>query len=306
MPILKKSIMATIFLFLIFNFIFLTVLPNTLNYPFTIIDETGTAVTILKEPQRIVSTAPSNTEILFSLGLGEKIVGVTNYCNYPEETKNMVKIGEISPLNYEKIISLNPDLVLAYGGFQLKNIPRLRELGISTIVLEPLNLKDTFKSINMIATACGVPEKGSALVDSLMKRVDKIKSKASVIPLSLRPKIFVGGTSDSIFTPGAGTLFNELITMAGGQNIASSLSFWKKISPEFVIEAEPDIIIVPVGVMNQEEISKIKEIISLRSGWSNIPAVKNNKIFIVNEDLFYRAVPRLVDGLEQLFKIFYE
>jgi iron complex transport system substrate-binding protein len=94
--------------------------------------------------------------------------------------------------------------------------------------------------------------------------------------------------------------------MAGGQNIAAGLSFWKKINPEFVAKAEPDIIIVPIGVMNQEEESKIKEIISKRAGWSNIPAIKNQKIFIVDEDLFYRAVPRLVEGLELLFKIFHE
>ncbi|GAI18285.1 unnamed protein product, partial [marine sediment metagenome] len=104
--------------------------------PLTIIDDTGTAVTIPQEPQRIISTAPSNTEILFYLGLQEKIVGITNYCNFPEETKNIEKIGEISPLNFEKIVSLKPDFILAYAGFQLKEIPRLRELGLKAIVIE--------------------------------------------------------------------------------------------------------------------------------------------------------------------------
>ncbi|MBC8499471.1 MAG: ABC transporter substrate-binding protein, partial [Candidatus Atribacteria bacterium] len=272
----------------------------------TVIDDTGTAVTIPQEPQRIISTAPSNTEILFDLGLQEKIVGITNYCNFPEETKKIEKIGEISPLNFEKIIYLNPDLILAYAGFQLKEIPRLRELGLNAIVLEPLTLEDTFKSVEMIANVCGISDKGSLLVDNLIQRVNIIKSKVSKIPISARPKIFVGGTSETIFTPGAGTLFNELITLAGGQNIAAGLTFWKQISPEFVAQAEPDIIIIPVGVMNPGEESKIKSDISQRSGWSNIPAIKNQKIFIVNEDLFYRAVPRLVDGLELLYGIFYE
>ena len=302
----KFSVIIAISIFLLLGLPFLGGVSNAAEYPLTVIDETGTAVTLSKEPQRFISTAPSNTEILFALGLGEKVVGVTNYCNYPEAAKHVEKIGEISPLNYEKIISLKPDLVLAYGGFQLKDIPRLRELGIIAIVLEPLNLKDTFKSIKMIATACGISDKGSILVDNLTKRVDYIKSKVSNIPISSQPKVFIGGTSETIFTPGAGTLFNELITMAGGQNIAASLSFWKKISPEFVAEAEPDIIIIPIGVMNQEESSKIKEIVSKRNGWSNIPAIKNKKIYIVNEDLFYRAVPRMVDGLELLYKIFHE
>lgn len=209
-------------------------------------------------------------------------------------------------MNFEKIISLNPDLILAYAGFQLKEIPRLRELGLNTIVLEPLTLEDTFKSVEMIANVCGIPDKGSLLVANLTQRVNIIKSKVSNIPISAQPKIFVGGTSETIFTPGAGTLFNELITLAGGQNIAADLSFWKQINPEFVAQAEPDIIIIPVGVMNQGEESKIKSNLSQRPGWSNIPAIKNQKIFIVNEDLFYRAVPRLLDGLELLYGIFYE
>ena len=306
MNIFKKHILLFTFLLLILNLFLLTGSANIVNFPLTIIDDTETAVTIPQEPQRIISTAPSNTEILFDLGLQEKIVGITNYCNFPEETKDIEKIGEISPLNFEKIISLNPDLILAYAGFQLKEIPRLRELGLNTIVLEPLTLEDTFKSVEMIANVCGISDKGSLLVDNLTQRVNIIKSKVSNIPISAQPKIFVGGTSETIFTPGAGTLFNELITLAGGQNIAAGLSFWKQINPEFVAQAEPDIIIIPVGVMNQGEESKIKSNVSQRPGWSNIPAIKNHKIFIVNEDLFYRAVPRLIDGLELLYGIFYE
>ena len=158
----------------------------------------------------------------------------------------------------------------------------------------------------MIANVCGISDKGSLLVDNLTQRANIIKSKVSKIPISAHPKIFVGGASETIFTPGAGTLFNELIILAGGQNIAAGLSFWKKISPEFVAQAEPDIIIVPVGAMNLGEEPKIKENISQRPGWSNIPAIKTQSIFIVNEDLFYRAGPRLIDGLELLYEIFHK
>jgi len=253
-----------------------------------------------------VSTAPSNTEILFALGLKNKIVGITNYCNFPEETKNIEKIGEISPLNFEKIVSLKPDFILAYAGFQLKEIPRLRELGLNAIVIEPLTLKETLKSIKMVATVCGVSEKGNALVESLFQRIDKIKTKTANIEISKRPKIFIGGIYETIWTPGEGTLFNELISLAGGRNIAAGLSGWTKISQEFIVKEDPDIIIIPIGAMNPEDELKIKENISQRPGWSNISAVKMKRIFVVNEDLFFRATPRLVDGLENLYKIFYE
>ncbi|MEN3190796.1 MAG: ABC transporter substrate-binding protein, partial [Atribacterota bacterium] len=153
---------------------------------------------------------------------------------------------------------------------------------------------------------CGIPEKGNTLVEDLSRRVNKIKSEVSKISISNRPNVFIGGTYETIYTPGEGILLNELITLAGGKNIAASLPGWIKISPEFVAEAEPDIIIIPVGAINPGEESKIKENISQRPGWANIPAIKTQNIFIVNEDLFYRAGPRLVDGLELLYEIFHK
>lgn len=274
--------------------------------PLTIIDDTGAVVTIPQEPQRIISIAPSNTEILFALGLEDKIVGITNYCNFPEETKNIEKIGEMSPLNLEKIVSLKPDFILAYAGFQLQEIPRLRELGLNTIVIEPLSLKETLKSIQMVATVCGIPEKGNTLVENLSQRVDKIKTEVSKIEITKRPKVFIGGIYETIWTPGEGTLFNELISLAGGRNIAADFSGWTKISQELIVKEDPDIIIIPTGAMNPGDELKIEENIYQRPGWSNLSAVKTQKIFIVNEDLFFRAGPRLVDGLERLYKIFYE
>jgi len=305
MNIFKKSILVFTLLFILSLFPLFS-LANSIGYPLKVIDDTGTVVTITQEPQRLISTAPSNTEILFALGLGDKVVGITNYANYPEEARKIEKIGEISPLNLEKIASLKPDLILAYPGLQLKEIPQLRELGFNVLGIEPLTIKETLKSIKMIANVCGISEKGKALVEDLSQRADKIKSEVSKITIPDRPKVFVGGTYETIYTPGEGTLFNELITLAGGENIASSLPGWVKISPEFVAEAEPDIIIIPVGVMNPGEESKIKEDISQRPGWSNIPAIKTQSIFIVNEDLFYRAGPRLIDGLELLYEIFYK
>jgi len=306
MNIFKKYILTFIFLFFTLNLYLLMGSSATVNYPLTIIDDTGSAVTIPEEPQRIISAAPNNTEILFALGLGDKVVGVTNYANYPEEAIKVEKIGEMSPLNLEKIISLQPDLILAYPGLQLKEIPRLRELGFNVLSIDPLTIKETLKSIKMVATVCGIPEKGNTLVEDLSRRVNKIKSEVSKISISNRPKVFIGGTYETIYTPGEGTLLNELITLAGGKNIAASLPGWIKISPEFVAEAEPDIIIIPVGAINPGEESKIKENISQRPGWANIPAIKTQNIFIVNEDLFYRAGPRLVDGLELLYEIFHK
>lgn len=279
---------------------------TAVSFPLTIIDDTGTIVNIPQEPQRIISTAPSNTEILFALGSEDKIVGVTNYCNYPEEANNIEKIGEMTPLNLEKIASLEPDLILGYGLYQLGEIAPLKESGFEIVIIEPRTLNETFKSIIMTATVCGISEKGTFLVENLTQRISKIKTKVSKIEIFQRPKIFIGGIYETIWSPGEGTLFNELITLAGGRNIAASLPGWSKISPEFVAKEEPDIIIIPIGTMGPADESNIKENISKRAGWSNIPAIKSGKIFLVNEDLFYRAGPRLIDGLEKLYEIFYK
>jgi iron complex transport system substrate-binding protein len=306
MKFCNKLILTIAFLLLILSSLLSFSFAEATNYPLTIIDDTGSVITIPEEPQRIISTAPSNTEILFSLGLENKIVGVTNYCNYPEDANNVEKIGEMTPLNLEKIASLKPDLILGYGLYQLGEIAPLKEAGYNIIIIEPMTINETLKSIRMVATICGIPEKGNFLVESLIRRINKIKTKTSNIDIFKRPKIFIGGIYETIWTPGEGTLFNELIILAGGRNIAAGLPGWAKISPEFVAKEEPEIIIIPIGAMGQADESNIRENISKRAGWSNIPAIKSGKIFVLNEDLFYRAGPRLIDGLEKLYEIFYE
>jgi len=273
-------------------------------YPITITDDRGTQINLTDKPKRIVSAAPSNTEIIFALDLEEQLVGRTEFCNYPPEAKNIESIGKMSPLNLEKIISLEPDLILSYGGFQLKDIPRLRELGFNVLVIQSESLQEMIEGIKLIATACGIPERGQQFVSQLKNRINKVTSHIDALPVSQQPKVFVGSNFDTIYSPGKGTLFHELIKLAGGKNIIEHLNGWVKINPELIAQSEPDIILIPTGIMNPEEINKIKQDIINHPGWSHIPAVKNNQIYAVNEDLFYRAGPRLVDGLELLYEIF--
>ena len=273
-------------------------------FPVTLTDDSGADVTLNEAPERIISAAPSNTEIIFALGLEDKLVGKSEFCNFPEETKNIESIGKMSPLNLEKIVSLDPDLILSYGGFQLKDIPRLRELGFKVLVVQSESLQEMIQGMQLIATACGVPQKGSDLISRLQERINHITSNIKKLSHEKQPNVFVGSNFETIYSPGAGTLFHELITLAGGQNIVGHLQGWAKINPELVAQKEPDIIIIPSGIMNPEEISKIKQDIITHPGWSHVPAIKHNRIYAVNEDLFYRAGPRLVDGLELLYEIF--
>ncbi len=275
-------------------------------YPITLIDDLDSEVTLIKKPERIVSAAPSNTEIIFALGLQEKLVGRSDFCNYPPEAEKIESIGVMTPLNLEKIISLEPDLILAYGGFGTKDIPKLRELGFKVLVIEAESITEMLHSIEFIATACGIPEKGRELAVRIEERINTVVSLHSDIPDIEKPKVFTGSGFETIWSPGSGTIFDELITLAGGKNITGEQQGWVPISPELVIETQPDIIIIPTGSMNPEEITKMKNDIIRRPGWSVLPAVKNNHIFIVNEDLLYREGPRLVEGLELLYEIFHK
>lgn len=273
-------------------------------FPITLTDDSGIKITLNEKPRRIISAAPSNTEIIFALGLENKLVGRSEFCNYPQNAEKIESIGKMSPLNLEKIASLEPDLILSYGGFQLKDIPRLRELGFKVLVIQSESLQDMIQGIQLIATACGIPEKGTQLTTEMKKRIFRVTSHIDVLPVDQRPKVFVGSSYNTIYSPGSETLFHELITLAGGQNIVRHLQGWVKINPEMVAQSEPDIMLIPSGIMNPEEISKIKQDIRNHPGWSHVPAIRQNRIYAVNEDLFYRAGPRLVDGLELLYELF--
>ncbi len=302
----KYVVVKYTFLLCLLASLFLFLMPasgQSNSFPVTLTDDSGIEITILEKPARIISAAPSNTEIIFTLGLEEKLVGRSEFCNYPLEAAKITSIGKMSPLNLEKIISLDPDLILSYGGFQLKDIPRLRELGFNVLVIQSETIPEMIEGIKLIANACGVLEKGKEIITQIQDRIDWITFQAKISSRQ-KPKIFVGSNFDTIYSPGNNTLFHELITLAGGDNIVGHLQGWTKISPELVAEKQPDIIIVPTGIMNPEEISKLEQDIINHPGWSNIPAIKNKQIYTVDEDLFYRAGPRLIDGLELLYEVF--
>ena len=278
--------------------------PQDNSFPITLVDVLNTEVTLLKKPERIISITPHATEIIFALGLEDRLVGRSEFCNYPPEVEKIENIGLMSPLNLEKIISLKPDLILAYGGYQAKEIPRLRELGLKVIVTEPASLSEALAVMELIAAVCGVPERGKELTSDLQERINLITTQSAAMAETERLKIFTGSSDETIWSPGKGTIFHELITLAGGQNIVGNLEGWVPISAELVAQAEPDIIIISSGIMSPQETDKMKNDVINHPGWSQIPAVKNNHIFTVNEDLFYREGPRLVEGLELLYEIF--
>ena len=250
-------------------------------------------------PERIVSLAPSNTEILFDLNIEEKIVGVTDYCDFPEAAKNKEKVGGFSDPNIEKIISLKPDLVIATGMHE-KQVEELEKLNIPSVVLDPKDFDGMFDSIEIIGKAVGCEPEALNLVETLKARVKEVDDKISGIPENERPKIYYELWPSPITSVGPGTFVDSIIQLAGGENIAGDAKkAYPEYSQEMIIDKNPDIIIFSHHGSSQQSAEDILE----RPGWQDINAIKNDKVFYIEENIVQRATPRLVDGLEHLARI---
>lgn len=281
---------------LIVAFIFIVNISLAGTFPITVKDDVGRRVTVPKEPKRIISTAPAVTEILFALGLDEKIVGVTTLCNYPEEAKTKEKIGTFQSPNIEKILSLKPDLIVATGGVQRQVVEKLEQLGIPVFVSYPGTLEDVIKSIYTIGRICGAEENARKLAFNLKFRIAKVTSK--VAKARSKPKVFFELWHEPLMSAGPGSFIDDLIKKAGGINIAGSAkSAYPIFSLEQVIKEDPDVIIGAESSMGGNPIE-----ISKRPGWDVLKAVKNQRVFTINDDIVFRSGPRLVLALEIIAK----
>jgi iron complex transport system substrate-binding protein len=272
-----------------------------------LVDDLGYSLTLTEPPERIVSLAPSNTEILFAVGAGDKVVGVTDFCNYPYdfaawiEAGNMTSIGNYYGPSTEPIVALNPDLVLATTG-SLEAAENLRELGYNVLVIEPTNLTYVLRDILLVGRATNNYNNAVTLESDISQRIDDVTSKAAVA--TTKPKVYHEVWNDPIMSAGPGTFIDELITLAGGQNIFDdAVSSWPTVSSEAIIDKNPDVMIFPDMYMGRANFYETVEAVKNRDGWDLISAVQNDKIYEINADIISRSGPRLADALEQMAKM---
>ncbi len=254
--------------------------------------------------ERYASLSPSTTEILFALGLKDKIVAVTSFCDYPEEAKKIEKIGTFSEPNIEKIVSLNPSIVFTTGLEQAPVIARLKKSGLKVVVSDPKNMAELFESILQIGKATDKEKEAEELKENMLRRLEAVKAKVAKIPIEKRVSVFVEIWHDPIMTAGPGAFVDELINLAGARNIAYDAPLpYSRFSSEVIIERNPDVIILGYMDKANESAQLIKE----RMGWQDIAAVKNNRIVRdINPDLIFRPGPRLVEGLERIYQSLYD
>lgn len=255
-------------------------------------------ITIKEVPQKIVSLAPSNTEILFALGLKERIVGVTNQCNFPSEAEKIAKVGDYWGANLEKIVELSPDLVISGGGEE--QVEKLESLGLTVLVLWPTNLEEMLDSILLVSKVTDRETEATKLVSGLRERILAVENKVQALPAEKGLRVYWEIWNEPPMSVGPGSFVHELIELAGGKNIfADAGKDYPSVSAEVVIERDPEVIFI--GHMGSTPAD-----IGQRPGWANITAVKKGRLYAdINEDLVYRPGPRLIDGLEEIYNRLY-
>ncbi len=260
------------------------------------------AVGIAQAAPRYISLAPSTTEILFALGLDKEVVGVSTYCNYPEQVKNKARVGDFSNPNIEKIISLKPDYVFCTGLEQAPVVEQLRQLNFKVYVADPVNMEELFKSIKEIGQITNETAGALALIEKMRFEVAAVASKVKLIPQKDRVKIFIEIWHEPLMTAGSGSFVDELITLAGGINIAHDVARpYCNYSAENVISLNPQCIIM--AYMDKETPLRL---IKQRFGWDKIDAVKNGRVFNdINPDVLLRPGPRITRGLAEVYKKLY-
>ncbi len=268
------------------------------SFTIEVTDQLGRTARLDRIPERIVSLAPSNTEILFALGLGDKVVAVTDYCDYPPEAQAKPKIGGFSTPNIEKVVALSPDLILATSIHEKRIIPALEGKGLNIFTLDPKNLDEVLESIVLVGKVTGTSEEASQLITEMRNRIKAVTDKTDNLPQIQRPRVFYITWHDPLKTPGSGTRHDELIRMAGGTNIARDLTGYAAISLEAVIEANPQVIIAGVGMGSGEDLPF--QYVKTEPRLRNVDARINNRIYSMDVDLAGRPGPRQIDALEEL------
>ena len=271
---------------------------TTNSGPATITDQLGQTVTLATtHPMRIVSLAPSNTEILFALGLGDRVVGVTDYDDYPPEAKSKPSVGGYVDPNIEVLVSMKPDLILGTEAQPASTYKEIQDEGLTIVGISPKTIDQILDSITLIGKITGTEKEAKTLTDSMQKRIKAVTDKTAKLTADQKPKVFYVVWNDPLMTAGKDTFIDELITDAGGVNIFGDQESYPTVSIENVIAANPQIIIAGSGMGAGADVPY--QYATNETLLKDTDARVNNKVFGVDTDITGRPGPRIVDALEQ-------
>ncbi len=267
----------------------------------TVIDDFGRVVSVPRKVERIISLAPSTTEILFALDLGSRLVAVDAVSDHPPELEglNLTRINTYPSVELESVLTLKPDLVVAADIIAMSDINRMAAQGLAVLVLGPKTLDGILEDILLVGLVTGTVSAAQQLVEDLEARINAVvgmTGNSTMVPE--RPLVYL--EFFPLWTFGPGSFGHDLIVMAGGRNAGASLTTpFGEVSNEFVVASNPDIIVYTVGIFTQTT----KEDVAARPGWDQIIAVKEGRIFTIDDNEVARTGPRMVDALEDLAQL---
>ncbi len=272
------------------------------TFSLEVTDQAGRVVRIEKMPEKIISLAPSNTEIVFALGLADRLVGVTEFCDYPEAAKGKPKIGGFNTIDIEKVVVIEPDLILATNIHQEEVIPALERLGLTVLILDPKTLDEVLEAITLLGRVTGKQEAAAQLVTEMSNRIKAVTDKTANLTEAQRPRVFYVMWHEPLMTVGLDTRIHELIGLAGGINIAQEVGEgYPTMSLEAVIQANPQVIVAGSGMGEGAKLPF--QFAGSESRLKDVDARINNRVYEINTDLIGRPGPRIVEALEQLAKM---
>ncbi len=261
-------------------------------------DQAGRTVSVPDNPLRVVSLAPSITEIVFASGEGDRLKGVTQHCDFPADAQLLPKVGSYAHPDLERIVALKPDLCIAVrDGNPINVVTELEALGIPVYAVDPRNLDTVVDTVLEIGQLLNAATKAQHLADEMRARIQRVRVR--VAGTGRRPRVFFQIGTAPIVSAGTNTIIHELIVTAGGQNLADGPASYPRFSREQVLALQPEVIIIT-------SMTKEPDLEQVSAEWrkyESLPAVRNNRIFIVDADLFDRPTPRLINGLETLAAI---
>ncbi len=276
--------------------------PAGSGFPVTLTDAQGIAVTVPRRPERILSSSPVVTEILFAVGAGDRVVAVSDQCNYPPEVKKLPRIGGFFSPSIERALAAKPDLVVASRGNPPDFLASMRAYGCPVFAIDPKTLDDIYDVILQVSRLVGEEENGKRLVENMKARLAAVAAKLSDVPESRRPTAFIFLQVDPIWTAGAGTFQDDVIRAAGARNAAGRLHGFTSFGGESLMAADPDYLILSTM---EGDPDRMKREVLANPVYRELSAVKAGRIIVLDGDEIMRAGPRVVDAVEQLARALY-
>jgi len=249
-------------------------------------------------PERIASVAPSTTELLFALGLANKVVGVSRACDYPAEVKSVAKVGNMGTPNIEATVRLRPDLVVSTPFERESAADRLRSLGIPVCIVPEGGFDEMYQAILEIGKATGAQSAADRLVASMKAGEREVAERVAAVPKEQWPRVFVEISYNPLYTIGRRSFVRDLVVRAGGRNVTDMLDkAYARVNPEFVVQQDPDVIVLGYMVGKDRPASGLAK----RIGWGGLKAVKSGRVIAdVHPDYMFRPGPRIITGLKML------